>query len=312
MTNAKESLFSNNYFVIPNFIDAQKAKELALEFKTYCEENNVGNDEQAPNSMVYYNYKPFLEILCDKTSEINLGLGEPVLPTYVYSRVYKNGSILTPHLDRPACEISITVHLDGDTTWPIWIKTPNDEQRSIMLYSGDAMVYLGCQAEHWRETYPGEWYTQMFLHYVRSNGDNFSHYFDRMISSNVNSDIIKTNVTIENKKTNELLLKEKKEIEEKIEDLKIKNLVHKLKRADQELVNDLEEASKKEALKELLLEDEVKTVTESKIEAKVETPSLIVPQTAPPSLESFILTLDELVPKDLCDEILMNFNNRKI
>lgn len=309
MTNAKESLFSNNYFVIPNFIDSQKAKELAAQFKTYCEENNVGNDEQAPNSMVCYNYKPFLEILCDKTSEINLGLGEPVLPTYVYSRVYKNDSVLTPHVDRHACEISITVHLDGDSTWPIWIKTPNDEHRSVMLYSGDAMVYLGCQAEHWREKYEGEWYAQMFLHYVRSNGDNASHYFDRMISLNKHCDIEENNL-IENKKKNkdtEILLKEKKEIEEKIEELKLKDLIHKLKKLDQELVDDIEKTSREEAEKEVL-GAKIK-IDKSEVKDTIETPTLIVPQNKLPSLESFILTVDDLVSKDLCDDILNEYVN---
>lgn len=314
MTSAKDSLFTNGYFVIPNFIDSKKAKELAIEFKDYCITNNIGNDSQAPNSMAYYNYKSFLEILCDKTSEINLGMGEPVLPSYVYSRVYKNGSVLEPHVDRPACEISITVHLDGDTTWPIWIETPNGENRSVMLYSGDAMVYLGCERTHWREEYSGEWYAQMFLHYVRSNGSNFEHYFDK-INSNTKSNDTKliaqnnqdSHITFEKKENNLELIKEKQQIEEKLEELKILNLMHKLKKVDKEHLDNLEIQSKENATNEVL---EKKSESESQenveTEEKIKTPTLIV---SPPSVESFILTIDDLVPQSLCNDILNEYKN---
>ena len=40
------------------------------------------------------------------------------------------------------------------------------------------MIYLGCTARHWREEYKGDWYTQCFLHYVRSRGDKVHAVFD--------------------------------------------------------------------------------------------------------------------------------------
>jgi Rps23 Pro-64 3,4-dihydroxylase Tpa1-like proline 4-hydroxylase len=94
--------------------------------------------------------------------------------------VYKNGSELLRHTDRDACEISLTLHLHGDSTWPIWIETPNGEQRSVDLNPGDAMIYLGRTAPHWRDRYEGEYYTQVFLHYVRSRGDCAYAYFDKL------------------------------------------------------------------------------------------------------------------------------------
>ena len=54
-----------------------------------------------------------------------------------------------------ACEISLTVNLDGDEEWPIWIETPDGKEVRVSLKPGDAMIYLGCTARHWREEYKG-------------------------------------------------------------------------------------------------------------------------------------------------------------
>lgn len=42
------------------------------------------------------------------------------------------------------------------------------------------MIYLGKIAPHWREPYSGEYYSQVFLHYVRSRGDCSYAYFDKL------------------------------------------------------------------------------------------------------------------------------------
>ena len=137
-------------------------------------------DSQSPNSHSYYNYISFLELLCEKTPEVSEILEETVLPTYVYSRVYKNGSILEKHKDRDACEISLTLHLGGDSPWPICIKTPEGEDNHVVIAPGDAIMYRGTIAEHWRDAYVGEEYVQVFLHYVRSRGECSYTYFDKI------------------------------------------------------------------------------------------------------------------------------------
>ena len=174
-------LAKNNYIIIPNFINSYRARDLAKDFSNHCKSENIPGDPQAPNSSSKYNYISFLELLCEKTQQVSSVLEETVLPTYCYSRVYHNGSILEKHTDRDACEISLTLHLDGDKPWPIYIKTPTGEEKSVILNPGDAMMYLGKIAEHWRNEYEGEHYTQVFLHYVRSRGDYAYAYFDNKL-----------------------------------------------------------------------------------------------------------------------------------
>jgi predicted 2-oxoglutarate/Fe(II)-dependent dioxygenase YbiX len=173
-----QKLLDNNYIIIPNFISSYRANKLKDEFVEYSQKNNLEGDSQIPTSSSDYNYISFLELLCEKTPEVSEILEETVLPTYTYARVYKKGSILKRHSDRDSCEISLTLHLGGDNPWLIWIKTPEGEDRSVELKPGDAMMYRGTIAEHWRDEYAGEEYVQVFLHYVRSRGECAYTYFD--------------------------------------------------------------------------------------------------------------------------------------
>jgi hypothetical protein len=171
-------LIKNNYLIIRNFIESDRAKQLSKDFKEECKKENAVGDILVLDCQGMYNYMPFLELLCEKIPEISEITEEIILPTYSYARVYRKGNILEAHKDRPSCEISLSVHLDGDISWPIWVETPEGKKEYVSLNSGDALLYLGCIAEHGREIFTGEWYTQVFLHYVRSRGPNSSAYFD--------------------------------------------------------------------------------------------------------------------------------------
>jgi predicted 2-oxoglutarate/Fe(II)-dependent dioxygenase YbiX len=193
------SLKENNYIYIPNFISESQAKLISKNFKHFCETNNIEGDSQVEGAPSQYNYIDFLELLCEKTPVVSEIVGEMVLPTYSYGRVYKNNNVLEKHKDRHACEISLTIHLSGDKEWPIYIEKPNNEIVELNLNVGDAMLYLGCDAAHWRDNFKGTEYIQTFLHYVLSRGENSFAYFDKFkkvdnkivatINSNLNVDV---------------------------------------------------------------------------------------------------------------------------
>lgn len=173
-------LLNNNYIVIRRFIDTQEAENLAKQFEQDAVNKKFSGDPQSPNSYARYNYRYFLHLLCCKTKELsNLYQGK-LLPTYSYARVYLNGGTLNSHTDRKACEVSVTLCLSKDIDWPIYIKKPNEEVVEIELEPGDAVLYRGCIAEHWRNSYNGSKHVQAFLHYVDLDGPNLQHYFDKL------------------------------------------------------------------------------------------------------------------------------------
>ena len=136
-------------------------------------------DAQALGSASIYNYIPFVELLCEKTMFMNNLVGEKLLPTYSYGRIYKTGAALGKHLDRESCEISVTINLGSKGgSWPIWFTKPDGTVISYDLSPGQAVVYLGCISEHWRDSLSGDDYGQFFLHYVRGRGPHACHAFD--------------------------------------------------------------------------------------------------------------------------------------
>jgi hypothetical protein len=172
-------IIQNNYIYVPEFISKDEARHLVEEFKEHCKKFGLQGDPQAPNSCSLYNFLPFVKLLVKKTTQVTDLLGEEVLPTYAYARIYKKESILERHRDRPACEISLTLNLAKDVDWPIFFQRPDNSETSIELSPGDAVLYLGCQADHWRNKFEGSEHIQLFLHYVRADGPKAWAFFDK-------------------------------------------------------------------------------------------------------------------------------------
>jgi hypothetical protein len=175
----RSDLIQNSYVYLPRFIDPKEAASYADEFSNYCQELNVCGDDQVPNSSAVYDFLPFVRLLIQKVPHVTELLGEQVLPTYTYARVYKKGAVLHRHRDRNACEISLTVNLAKDADWPIYFNRPDGSEAHVELEAGDAVMYLGCEADHWRNALSGMEHTQLFMHYVKSYGINSWTYFDK-------------------------------------------------------------------------------------------------------------------------------------
>jgi hypothetical protein len=137
-------------------------------------------DAQVADAPVAYG-DPHLDTLLETLrSRVEQTTGLQLWPTYSYLRVYKHGSLLKAHRDRPACEISMTINLgmSADEPWPIWIAGPQGIA-AVSLNAGDGMIYRGCDCFHWREPFSGTQLAQVFLHYVDRNGPNAEWKYDK-------------------------------------------------------------------------------------------------------------------------------------
>jgi len=122
-------------------------------------------DDQAPNAFSIYGSIVTDMFLLKLKPVVEQYTGLQLAPNYSYLRIYINGNDLKKHRDRPECEISTTLHLGGDTEWPIFLGN-----EKIDLKKGDMLIYRGCDFIHWREPYKGITYCQTFLHYSDING----------------------------------------------------------------------------------------------------------------------------------------------
>lgn len=175
-----QQLIENNFLYVPNFISCNEADSLAQQFFIAQKNNLLVHDDQCPESLAIYNFLPCVKLLIKKIPEVSNLVESDVLPTYVYGRIYYPKQKLLRHRDRNACEISVTLNLEQrGESWPIWVQKPNGDEISLDLKPGDAMIYKGCEADHWRDEFKGESYVQVFLHYVLADGQRAYAVFDR-------------------------------------------------------------------------------------------------------------------------------------
>lgn len=301
-------LINNNYLVIRQFIPEERAIKIADRFLLDDKIERFDGDTQAPNSASVYNYKPALELLCEKVAQISEEIEEPVLPTYCYSRIYRNGSILESHTDRPSCEISVTLHLNGDLPWAIWIKTPEGNTRCVSLNPGDAMIYLGCVAEHWRDIYRGEWYAQIFLHYVRSDGPCAYSYFDKERRSKMEEAMIGKSL---NYKDETNTIKDNKIIEDNLELLfrKLSEKVNSVTKVEPITPNKIENISEEEKkVSPIILGESIKKQkSESVVKNSFNLSDSEKKYQSRYTLDDYVVFLEKFIPDDLCDRILEEY-----
>ena len=128
-------------------------------------------DIQIPTAKVILDHEVVFETFLEKFwPHLEDLLGIALLPTYAYARLYSNGDVLEKHIDRPVCEISVTIQLGRSHhyAWPIYMGGKRYD-----LAEGDAVIYKGSDIEHWRDVCDGpeDYYSgQVFLHFVCADG----------------------------------------------------------------------------------------------------------------------------------------------
>jgi hypothetical protein len=203
-----EEFDKNGYLVLKNLWDPEdlycEPPEKKGQYNYYGsldKVNHVSVENQVEGSTSRYYYPPYKYAHSQVRLKLEKVIGKKLYNTYYYDRFYNPGQELRNHADRPACEISVTIHIGSNVSnpWPIWIKTPDTyddpktkkeiiekgENRSVILHPGDGMVYKGCERPHWREPLPREYkrkwygkkyevdglyYHQVFFHYVLADG----------------------------------------------------------------------------------------------------------------------------------------------
>ena len=193
MQNYQETFEKKGYVLVKNFIPSSVAKYLFeyLKFSSHALilssnptsatkaiDRGAPGDDQVPNSFApRHGDMAFLALMKQMRPTMEIITGLDLCSTYSYVRLYREGNILKKHKDRSSCEISVTVKLSSnkdDYHWPIYM-----EGNKFILKDGDAVIYRGCDYEHWREPCEGgENYRsgQVFLHYIDKNGPHYPEW----------------------------------------------------------------------------------------------------------------------------------------
>ena len=174
------------YTKVSNFLDEDTVKTMSSYMKNTV---NRGLCDSESDSCVVCSYKtyadPLVEILLENLlPEVERVVDKDLYPTYSFFRVYVKGDALHKHTDRPSCEYSVSVNIANDGgNWPIYMQRGEEEPSRIVLNPGDAVIYKGCEVNHWRSTAESTNATAQFmLHYVDKNGPFSDYKFDQRAS----------------------------------------------------------------------------------------------------------------------------------
>jgi hypothetical protein len=205
MTSPAEDYRRQGYAALRQFLPREVAFAFLARFKhdlaaqgiTMDRLNREGPLLRRPAAEIYgYHYAPLATLHWGMTPAVTELVGEPLLPTYAYFRLYREGDICKVHCDRHSCEhsLSLTLAYSDDRPWalevsPVRVDTPYqraddrfsaDEQPSgVAMEPGDAVLYQGVHHHHGRTTpNPNRWSAHAFLHWVARDGPYAEHAFD--------------------------------------------------------------------------------------------------------------------------------------
>lgn len=145
------------------------------------EKSLIITDNNLENSAKYgcFPSEVLLNYFCRSYSKI---VKKELVPTYSYTRLYKKGSPLLQHSDRPSCQYSITLNIGSDskTPWPFYCKTKlieNSKPTKIFNNLFVPIIYNGPDVSHWRDPLEKEYSLHVFFHYVDKNDERYKPFW---------------------------------------------------------------------------------------------------------------------------------------
>jgi hypothetical protein len=111
-------------------------------------------------------HREYITSIIEKETDLKL------IPTYCLTRKYFQESILFPHTDRNACEISLTYCISG----PEWEINMGDN--TIITKKGNGVIYKGCEIPHGRSKPSSGEVIQVFNHWVILDGAKSKNAYD--------------------------------------------------------------------------------------------------------------------------------------
>ncbi len=164
------------YLVVKRILPPAILNYLKVYYSILMANGKFKKDRQCPSSLALGGdpaLDAVLEWIRPKVSRL---VGFDLAPTYSYTRQYAKGEPLLRHIDRAACEISVTVAIQipkGAKPSIIHLKPPNLNEIKVEMFEGDGCVYAGTEVEHWREPFRTGGYIQLFLHFIAKRGRNY-------------------------------------------------------------------------------------------------------------------------------------------
>jgi predicted 2-oxoglutarate/Fe(II)-dependent dioxygenase YbiX len=160
-------------FILPGLLTPQTCRLATAYARTLHETGAMRPDKLVPGAPALYGDPLMDAILQEVLPAVQEAIGEPLLPTYSYFRVYGIQDTLPAHTDRLECEVSVSICVSTTgPTWPLIVKDSAGAVQELTAELGAGAVYAGPEHTHWRLPFEGSENIQLFVHFVRAHGDD--------------------------------------------------------------------------------------------------------------------------------------------
>ena len=164
------------YLFLKGLLPPPLLEYLKVYYAILMADNQFSHDSQCPFSLSLGGDPALDAVLEWIRPELGGLVGFSLAPTYSYTRRYARGELLARHVDRAACEISVTASIQipkGAGPSVICLKPPHAEETKVEMLEGDGCIYAGTEVEHWRERFGVGGYIQLFLHFIARRGPHY-------------------------------------------------------------------------------------------------------------------------------------------
>lgn len=158
-------------FVLTDLLTPQTCRLATAYARTLYDTGAMHPDKLVPGAPALYGDPLMDAILLDVQPTVEKAVGEPLLSTYSYFRIYGHGDVLPAHTDRPECEVSVSICLStSGPSWPLSVDDGSGDVQHMAGPTGTGTVYAGPDHTHWRSAFTGTEHIQLFVHFVRAQG----------------------------------------------------------------------------------------------------------------------------------------------
>lgn len=173
LAKVRTSLQAEQYAVVRNIIDPLQIAALRTYFRTLDHKNFLVPYVRSGSVRYGLHNEPVAEFVHHQLSDlVRCVTGEPIIPSYCFLSLYKTGSFLARHSDRPQCAWNVSLLIDSDPekspgdSWPIFLEA-GGQTSAIHLEMGAGLLYRGTDIPHWREPLAnGQTNTLILCHFV--------------------------------------------------------------------------------------------------------------------------------------------------
>ena len=91
--------------------------------------------------------------------------GSPLVPSYSFLSMYLRGGALPRHRDKAHCTVSMSLALEADPTWPLWLEDLDGHASTLYWSTGQIALFDGRRFVHARPPLPAARACYLILHF---------------------------------------------------------------------------------------------------------------------------------------------------